>query len=57
MMYVHLDWFVYKILIYLKNAKDGQERVYHSMHMLLFEYNNLKSLVIHSGVPKLGHIL
>ena len=24
--------------------------------MYTFEYNNLKSLVIHSGVPKLGHM-
>ena len=42
---------------YLKNAKDGQECVYHSVHnYATIEYNNLKSLVIHSGVPKLGHM-
>ena len=34
---------------FLKNAKDGQE------HVHAFD-NNLKSLVIHSGIPKLGYI-
>ena len=40
---------------FLKNAKNGQERV-HAYGT--FEYNNLKSLVIHSasGIPKLGYI-
>ena len=38
---------------YLKDAEDGQEHVYHSMHTV--EYNSLKSLVTHSGVLKLGH--
>ena len=38
---------------YLKEAEDGQEHVYHSMHTV--EHNSLKSLVTHSGVLKLGH--
>ena len=37
----------------LKNAKNGQEHVH--AHAT-FEYNNLKSLAIHSGIPKLGCI-
>ena len=37
---------------FLKNAKDGQEHV----HAYATFDNNLKSLVIHSGIPKLGYI-
>ena len=33
----------------IKNAKDGQEHVYHSVHMPLLS-------VIRSGLPKLGHM-
>ena len=39
---------------FLKNAKDGQEHVH---AYATFEYNNLKSLVMHSGIPKLGTLL
>ena len=49
-VYVHLDWFVYKILIFLRMLRMARNVC---MHVPLFEYNNLKSLVIHSGIPKL----
>ena len=47
MVYVHLEWFVYKDNDYLKNS---QEHVYHSVHMYAtIDYcnNNFKSLVMY----------